>query len=54
MKKPYATEDITKNNGEGVDGKRWSAISKNKCLKGDTVKVLRIDGVKLIVKKEED
>ena len=50
------TEDITKNNvGEvKVDGKRWSAISKNKCLKGDTVKVLRIDGVKLIVKKEED
>ena len=50
------TEDITKNNvGEvKIDGKRWSAISKNKCLKGDTVKVLRIDGVKLIVKKEED
>lgn len=50
------TENITKNNvGEvKVDGKRWSAISKNKCLKGDTVKVLKIDGVKLIVKKEED
>ena len=50
------TEDITKNNvGEvKIDDKRWSAISKNKCLKGDTVKVLRIDGVKLIVKKEED
>ena len=50
------TEDITKNNvGEvKIDGKRWSAISKNKCLKGDTVKVLSIDGVKLIVKKEED
>lgn len=50
------TEDITKNNvvEVKVDGKRWSAISKNKCLKGDTVKVLRIDGVKLIVKKEED
>ena len=50
------TEDIKKNVvGEvKVDGKRWSAISKNKCLKGDTVKVLRIDGVKLIVKKEED
>ena len=50
------TEEITKNEvGEvKVDGKRWSAISKNKCLKGDTVKVLRIDGVKLIVKKEED
>ena len=50
------TEDITKNIvGEvKIDGKRWSAISKNKCLKGDTVKVLKIDGVKLIVEKEED
>lgn len=50
------TEDITKNNvGEvKIDGKRWSAISKNKCLKGATVKVLKIDGVKLIVEKEED
>ena len=50
------TESITQNNvGEvKVDGKRWSAISKNKCLKGETVKVLKIDGVKLIVKKEED
>ncbi len=50
------TEDITKNTvGEvKIDGKRWSAISKNKCLKGDTVKVLKIDGVKLIVEKEED
>ena len=50
------TEDITKNSvGEvKIDGKRWSTISKDKCLKGDTVKVLRIDGVKLIVEKEED
>ena len=50
------TEDIKKNVvGEvKVDGKRWSAVSKEKCLKGDTVKVLKIDGVKLIVKKEED
>ena len=50
------TEDITKNSvGEvKVEGKRWSAISKSKCLKGDIVKVLKIDGVKLIVKKEED
>lgn len=50
------TEDITKNTvGEvKIDGKRWSAISKNKCLIGDTVKVLKIDGVKLIVEKEED
>jgi membrane protein implicated in regulation of membrane protease activity len=35
------TEDIKKNVvGEvKVDGKRWSAVSKEKCLKGDTVKV---------------
>ena len=48
------TEDIKKNVvGEvKVDGKRWSAVSKEKCLKGDTVKVLKIDGVKLIVEKE--
>ena len=36
------TEDIKKNVvGEvKVDGKRWSAVSKENCLKGDTVKVL--------------
>ena len=50
------TEDIKKNEvGEvKVDGKRWSAISKEKCLKGDRVKILKIDGVKLIVKKESE
>ena len=50
------TEDINKNEvGEvKVDGKRWSAISKEKCLKGDTVKILKIDGVKLIVEKESE
>ena len=50
------TEDIKKNVvGEvKVDGKRWSAVSKENCLKGDTVKVLRIDGVKLIVEKESE
>lgn len=50
------TEEITKNEfGEvKVDGKRWSAISKDKCVKGDTVKILKIDGVKLIVKKESE
>ena len=50
------TEDIKKNEvGEvKVDGKRWSAISKEKCLKGDRVKILKIDGVKLIVEKESD
>lgn len=50
------TEDIKKNEvGEvKVDGKRWSAISKEKCLKDDTVKILKIDGVKLIVEKESE
>ena len=50
------TEDIKKNVvGEvKVDGKGWSAVSKEKCLKGDTVKVLKIDGVKLIVEKESE
>lgn len=50
------TEDIVKNEvGEvKVDGKRWSAISKNKLKKGETVKVLKIDGVKLIVEKESE
>lgn len=50
------TEDIKKNVvGEvKIDGKRWSAVSKEKCLKGDTVKVLKIDGVKLIVEKESE
>lgn len=50
------TEDIKKNEvGEvKVDGKRWSAISKEKCLKGNTVKILKIDGVKLIVEKESE
>lgn len=50
------TEDIKKNEvGEvKIDGKRWSAVSKEKCLKGDTVKVLKIDGVKLIVEKESE
>lgn len=50
------TGDIKKNEvGEvKVDGKRWSAISKEKCLKGDRVKILKIDGVKLIVEKESE
>lgn len=50
------TEDIKKNEvGEvKVDGKRWSAISKEKCFKGDRVKILKIDGVKLIVEKESE
>ena len=50
------TEEIKKNSiGEiKVDGKRWSAISNMKILVGENVKVLKIDGVKLIVEKEND
>ena len=50
------TEEIKKNSiGEiKVDGKRWSAISNVKIPVGENVKVLKIDGVKLIVEKEND
>ena len=37
-----------------IDGKRWSAISNSKIEIGSRVKVLKIDGVKLIVEKESD
>jgi membrane protein implicated in regulation of membrane protease activity len=47
------TEDIDKFNvGEvKVDGKKWSAISNQKIVRGEEVIVEKIDGVKLIVKK---
>lgn len=49
------TEDISKNKcGEvKVDGKRWTAISKDDLAKNDIVIVKKIDGVKLIVEKED-
>ena len=37
-----------------VDGKRWSAISDSAIEQNEIVEVLKIDGVKLIVKKEEE
>lgn len=37
-----------------VDGKRWSAISDKIIEVEDTIEVLKIDGVKLIVKKVEE
>ena len=48
------TEDITKNEaGEvKVDGKRWTAIADKSIKKGSTVKILKIEGVKLIVEEE--
>ena len=49
------TLPISKNDsGEvKVDGKLWTAISKDKLKKGDFIKVINIDGVKLNVRKEE-
>lgn len=37
-----------------VDGKRWSAVSNSVIEQDEIVEVLKIDGVKLIVKKEEE
>ena len=36
-----------------VDGKRWTAISKQNLKEGSKVKILKIDGVKLIVEEEK-
>ena len=49
------TEKISKNNpGEvKVDGKKWTAISDDTIEEGKTVKILKIEGVKLIVKEEK-
>lgn len=49
------TEEIKRNSvGEvKVDGKKWSAISKSKISVGEEVVVETIDGVKLIVRKED-
>lgn len=48
------TEEIEPNKiGEvSVDGKKWSAISKEKVKNGENVKICAIEGVKLIVEKE--
>lgn len=37
-----------------VDGKRWSAISKEKLSSGEYVKILKINGVKLEVERWEE
>ncbi len=54
--KAIVTEDILPDEkGEvKIDGKRWTAISKEKLVSGTSVKVLKIDGVKLQVEKWED
>lgn len=50
------TESITKKNpGEvKVDGKRWTAISDKAIKKDSYVKVLSIEGVKLVVEEDKD
>ena len=55
-KKGVVTEDITKDNiGEvKVDGKRWSAYSDTDISKGECVKILSINSVKIKVKKWEE
>ena len=54
--KGTVTEDITKDNiGEvKVDGKCWSAYSDANIKKGELVKVLSINSVKIKVKKWEE
>lgn len=53
--KGIVTEEITKNStGEvKVDGKKWTAIADKTIKKDSTVKILKIDGVKLIVEEVE-
>lgn len=48
------TQRITKNkSGEvKVDGKRWTAIAQDTIEEDSIVKILKIDGVKVIVEKE--
>ena len=50
------TEPILKNSiGEvKIEGKHWSAISKEKIEVGEEVTVEKIDGVKLIVRKKDE
>ena len=50
------TKDITPNNfGEvKIFGEYWTAISENKIKAGTKVRVKAIEGVKLIVEKEEE
>ena len=54
--KGIVTEDISKDkNGEvKVDGKRWSAYSDENLPEGTMVKIVKIDSVKLSVKKWEE
>ena len=50
------TKKIPKNDvGEvKVDGKRWTAVSDSVIEEGKVVKILRIEGVKLVVEEEKE
>lgn len=52
----YVTEDITNEEPGEVkaDGKRWTAVSDEALPEGTKVTVLKIDGVKLIVSRQEN
>lgn len=54
--KGIVTENIssTKYGEVKVDGKRWTAMSKEELSIGSIVKILKIDGVKLEVEKWEE
>lgn len=54
-KKAIVTEKITKNNvGEvKIEGKKWSAVCMDTCEVNSEVIVDAIDGVKLIVRRED-
>ncbi len=49
------TEDIAEDKpGEvKVDGKKWTAIANTNIKEGSKVKILKIDGVKLVVEEEK-
>lgn len=55
-KEGVVTKDISKDSyGEvKVDGSIWTATSKEKLKKDSQVKVLKIDGVKLVVEKMKE
>ena len=55
-KEGIVTEKITKHNsGEvKVDGKRWTAIADKTIQEGKIVKIVEIEGVKLIVEEVKE
>ena len=46
--------DVLKVGEVKVDGKAWSAVSSTKLEVGEVVKILKIEGVKLIVERVEE